>query len=68
MERFERNEIQILVSTTVVEVGVNVANATVRDSPKYQSYAYGDQQQQAPKDTDEPFSHFLIIYLACKIT
>lgn len=29
MERFGRNEIQALVSTTVIEVGINVPNATV---------------------------------------
>ena len=30
MEKFAQNQIQILVSTTVVEVGINVPNATVR--------------------------------------
>ncbi len=29
MERFSRNEIQVLVSTTVIEVGINVPNSTV---------------------------------------
>lgn len=29
MEKFSRNEIQILVSTTVIEVGINNSNATV---------------------------------------
>ena len=29
MERFGKNESQVLVSTTVIEVGINVPNATV---------------------------------------
>lgn len=29
MEKFQKNEIQLLIATTVVEVGVNVPNASV---------------------------------------
>ena len=29
MDRFSRNEVNILVSTTVIEVGINVPNATI---------------------------------------
>ncbi|MBO7676906.1 MAG: ATP-dependent DNA helicase RecG, partial [Erysipelotrichaceae bacterium] len=38
MEKFSRNEIQVLISTTVVEVGVNVPNATtmiIYDSDRF---------------------------------
>lgn len=38
MSRFNKNEIQVLISTTVVEVGVNVKNATmmiIYDSDKF---------------------------------
>ena len=38
MSKFENNEVQVLISTTVVEVGVNVKNATVMiiyDADKY---------------------------------
>lgn len=38
MERFNNNEIQVLISTTVVEVGVNVKNATtmvIYDADKF---------------------------------
>lgn len=29
MERFARNDVQVLVSTTVIEVGINVPNSTI---------------------------------------
>ncbi|MBO7677285.1 MAG: ATP-dependent DNA helicase RecG, partial [Erysipelotrichaceae bacterium] len=38
MDRFNRNEYQVLISTTVIEVGVNVKNATmmiIYDADKY---------------------------------
>ena len=39
MEQFKKNEIQILISTTVIEVGVDVANATMM--VVFDSYRFG---------------------------
>lgn len=39
MEQFKQNQIQILISTTVIEVGIDVANATMMVI--YDSYRFG---------------------------
>lgn len=39
MDKFKKNEIQILISTTVIEVGVDVANATMM--VVFDSYRFG---------------------------
>lgn len=39
MDQFQKNEIQILISTTVIEVGVDVANATMM--VVFDSYRFG---------------------------
>ncbi len=66
MERFAANEIQVLVSTTVVEVGVNVPNATVYDDRKCGTFRPG-AASPAPRPCGKRDAQSYCIMVNCEL-